>query len=102
MPSLTARRGADYLKTFRWLEDDRTTPINLTGYTVAFTVKINRVETTYTTVPEVTVTAVSGLVSVHIEDAVTALWAASGTWKLVVTSPGGIKTVLADGVLEVR
>lgn len=100
MTTLTAIRGDDFVKRFTWQAADET-PINMTGYTIEFIVTINGVVTTYTTTPQVTLTPLSGRMDILIEDAVTALWSTSGTYKLRVTSPADLVTTLVSGTLRV-
>lgn len=77
-------------------------PIDLTGYTVAFTVTINGVATTYDDTPEITVTPLTGVIEILIEDAVTQEWGCSGTYRLRITSPEDLVSTVARGRLEVR
>ena len=100
MATLSAIRGDDYQVRFTWKSG--ATPINITGYTVVFSLTINKVTVDYDDVPEVTVTPLDGQIDIFIEDSVTEDWGASGNYRLVVTSPTDLKTTLAHGQFRVR
>lgn len=100
MATLSAIRGDDYQVRFIWKDGD--TPINITGYTIVFSLTINRVTVDYDGTPEVTLTPAAGQIDIFIEDEVTEDWGTSGTYKLVVTSPSDLKTTIARGRFEVR
>ncbi len=106
MATLSAVRGDDLqiVATCRGPRDEDGNPgpvVNLTGYTIKFIVKINNVETVYDSSPELVVTANLGKIEIHIEDADTTDWLASGSFKFEITDPNGIKNT-TKGVLEVK
>jgi len=106
MATLHAVRGDDLkiVATCRGPRDVDGNPgpvINLTGYTVKFVVKVNGVETVYDSSPDVVVTPNLGKIEIHIEDAVTTDWLASGSFRFELTDTNGIKNT-TKGVLEVR
>lgn len=102
MTALHAVRGDDFETDFTW-NDSNGSPVDLTGYTFEFIVKVNGTTTTYTTTPQVTVPdPATGQIDILIEDAVTALWGCSGTYRLRVTSGTDYRKTLAKGILEVR
>lgn len=105
--TLTAIRGDDFrvnvtVRGPREEDGSPGDPIDLTGYTVALSIKINGVTTVYDDTPEITVTPLTGQIAVLIEDAVTDLWVGSGTYRLRITSSEDSVTTIAKGNLEVR
>lgn len=100
MTVLRAIRGDDFQLSGVWNDPDGD-PINLTGYTVTFTVTVNGDVQTYSIGSGVTVTPLSGRIDILIEDDVTAEWGSDGSWRLSVTSSGDLVTTLGRGILKV-
>lgn len=76
--------------------------MNLTGYTEVFTVVIGSEDWVYTESSGLTVTPLTGTISLVAPASDTEDWLADGRWSLVVTSGGGIVTTLAEGRLVRR
>lgn len=92
MLQLTARRGDTFFHVFSY-EDISDNAVDLTGYAVTFSTTINGVTTLYSEGGGVTVDDETGTITVTIDEANTALWGTSGTYRIKITSGGGNPTV---------
>ena len=107
MTTFSIKRGTDFYVNFTLREprvdcDTPGDPVDVTGYTAAFTVTIGADVTTVTSPSGITITAVDGKFAVHLDNTQTALFDRSGTWGMTVVSPGGDITSLGDGNFRVR
>lgn len=74
--------------------------VNLTGYTVTFSVTSGGTTTDYTSGSGLTITAGSGQIDILIPDSDTEDWLANTTWVLKIESGSGIVTTLGRGRID--
>ena len=102
---LVARAGDTFARVLTWLEDDGTTPVNLTGASVEWSLVSGATETKYEDVAQASITtAASGIITLALTPAeLRALFALSQSWsyEVTVTDAGGVRTTLLDGTLSV-
>ena len=98
--------GQNFQRTFTWLEDDETTPINLTGYSAEWTFKRSLTENSaddFTLLSgagqAITLGGVLGTITLNIDDSVTSTKTAQYYHKLTMISASGFKKPLMIGVL---
>jgi len=99
-PTVTIDQGRDFFLT-TWYKDG-TTPINLTGYTAAFSLSQNyngSVALNLTSGSGITITGSTGQIDIHATAAQTELSAGTYVAELVITSAGGVETSLLKGNL---
>lgn len=81
-------------------KDSTGAAVNLTGYTVTFSVTSGGTTTDYTSGSGLTITAGSGQIDILIPDSDTEDWLSNTTYRLVIESGGGIVTTLARGRID--
>ena len=87
-----------------YLEDDGTTPINLTGFTASFVVKDKPGGSTVATLTSgsgITLGGTAGTIVINRTPSQTTAWKLDrGAYELTVTSSGGDARVLLQGSIE--
>lgn len=104
---LYARQGDTFSRVVTWLEDDGSTAIDLTGYSVSWVIGRgfgDDTATEYTDADtEVSVVAADGEITLALSPAQTrALTRRVYKYELTVTSAGGVATTILDGMLHVE
>jgi hypothetical protein len=102
---LVARAGDTFARILTWFEDDGTTPVNLTGASVEWSLVSGTHEFPYVDVAQASITtAASGIITLTLTPTLTrALFALRRSWsyEVTVTDAGGVRTTLLDGTLSV-
>lgn len=89
--------GDDSTRVFQYQDADGT-PIDLTGYTAALTYDVGLIEGSIVG----TVNGPAGTVTVSFPDTLTSTFLGNGSFRLRITSGGGLVTTLASGLLKVK
>jgi len=101
-PDVVIDQGRDFF--FTAIYENAGTPINLTGYTAAFSLSQNyngATNLSLTTGSGITITGSTGTINVHATAVQTEIPAGTYVAELTITSGGGIETSLLKGNLVV-
>lgn len=102
---IVIEKGANYNLNLQVLQDDGSTPVNLTGYTVQAMVRIlvDDANPVIDFAGHITITALTGSITLYQSAAETAaLTFANGVYDIILTSSGGTKQRLLQGRVTVN
>lgn len=99
--------GEDFVRTITWIDTDGVTPVSLEGYSASLIIEngsgllLTVTETASENGSALTLGGIAGTISLYIAAADLAIISTNCRYRLLLTSPAGIKMALLYGLLAI-